>query len=797
MKESFRQAVENHLGLTRTDLTPRAFLNTLGEKVSQELRISWNRTEKEIREKKVRRVYYFSAEFLTGRSMRMNLMNMGLWKEAEELAREYGFNLEELLEEEADPGLGNGGLGRLASCFLDSLASLNLPAMGYGIRYRYGLFSQSIKGNQQKENPDDWLSHGDLWGVERPQDFRKIYIGGHVHMSQEQAGDLKFRIEPAEVIHAIPVDYPISGRGGKNVATMRLWKARSPKGFDLDLFNREEHIQSWQQDDQTRSLSAVLYPNDQGPAGKLLRLKQQYFFISASLQDMTERFRRDFGNDWPRFSEQHTIQLNDTHPVLAIPELMRLLMDREGLSWETAWKICGETFAYTNHTVLSEALEKWPVTFIQDLFPRIFMIIEEINKRLEEEVAEKEDRNLYRIIRNGLIHMAPLAIHGSRSVNGVAALHTEILKNSVLKEWHTLYPDKFNNKTNGITHRRWLIHTNPELTALIDRGIGQEWRNNPEKLADLRVFSEDRAYLDDLKQIKSHNKEAFSRYLLKEAGIQANPETLFDFQVKRIHEYKRQLLNILNVMHRYLEIKENPNREILPRTFFFGGKSAPGYYIAKEIIHLACRVGETLRKDTSCRNRLQLIFLPNYRVSMAERIFPAAEISQQISTAGKEASGTGNMKFMMNGALTLGTMDGANIEIFEKAGKENGFPFGMDTREVLLKKESYRPEEFISKDPEIAGIIKTLEAGLFGPAEEFTTLLNHIRLNDQYLVLPELKAHREAVAATDRAYADSLEWQKKSLINIAASGYFSSDRTISEYNRDIWKLKPLLSGTEN
>lgn len=784
MKDEFRSILDDQTGLTRTSVNEDVFIKALGELVNRRIRKEWMRCERRIRENRERRIYYFSAEFLTGRSMRMNLMNTGLWNNASDLAKEYGLNLEEILEEEADPGLGNGGLGRLAACFLDSLASLKLPAMGYGIRYRYGLFNQTIKESRQLESPDPWLQNGDLWGVERPQDFRKIYIGGHVHMNQDQEGDLHFKMDPAEVIHAVPVDYPISGADGKNVATMRLWEARSPEGFNLALFNREEHQQSWKEEDGAKSLSAVLYPNDQSPAGKQLRLKQQYFFVSASLQDITERFRRDFGKEWDKFPEQHVIQLNDTHPVLAIPELMRLLMDREKLSWEKAWDITGRTFAYTNHTVLSEALEKWPVSYIQDLFPRIAMIIEEIHKRLQN-----EDEN-YQIIHNGVIHMAHLAIHGSFSVNGVAALHTEILKDSVLKEWYQRYPEKFNNKTNGITHRRWLLHSNPSLANLIDQGIGQEWHKKPEMLQELSKFSTDSSFLEKLGNIKKQNKKDFSKYLLTETGISVNPSTLFDFQVKRIHEYKRQLLNIFNIIDRYLDLKNNPSLDLQPRTFFFGGKAAPGYYIAKEIIHLACRVGETLEKDPRCRNTLQLVFLPNYRVSMAERIFPASEISQQISTAGKEASGTGNMKFMMNGALTLGTLDGANIEIFEKAGLENGYPFGLTADEVVLKKKAYDAESFMKGDDSVKRILQAIESGLFGAAEEFSSLLRQLRKSDQYLVLPELAAHREVLKASDRDYYESDIWQARSLKNIAASGYFSSDRTIREYNRDIWHLKP-------
>ena len=790
MKEIFEKKLENRLGLTRSVPTPGIFVKALAETASDLIRTEWNATEKRIREDKLRRVYYFSAEFLTGRSLRMNLMNMGLWEKAAELAGSYGYDLGELLEEEPDPGLGNGGLGRLASCFLDSLASLRLPAMGYGIRYRYGIFSQKLENSRQKEEPDRWIDKGDLWGVERPEDFRKIYIGGHVHMSQDQKGNLQFRIDPAEVIHAYPFDYPITGADGKNIGTMRLWEARSPEGFDLNLFNSEEHIPSWKKDDRARSISAVLYPTDQGAAGKQLRLKQQYFFVSASLQDMTERFRRDFGNNWEEFPNQHVIQLNDTHPVLAIPELMRLLMDREGLSWESAWQICTRTFAYTNHTVLSEALETWPVTFIQDLFPRIAMIIEEINKRIGNDLPSGEKSHSYEIIQNGLIHMAPLAIYGSKSVNGVAALHTQILKDSVLRDWYAVFPEKFNNKTNGITHRRWLIHSNPALTALIDRGIGKEWHSKPQMLSGLKKLGNDISFLEELKKIKDKNKRAFSCYLKQEASIETDPTTLFDFQVKRIHEYKRQLLNILNIADRYLELKDFPNKDLQPRTFFIGGKSAPGYFIAKEVIFMANRIGEVLKKDPLCRNKLQLVYLPNYRVSMAEKIFPAAEISQQISTAGKEASGTGNMKFMMNGALTLGTMDGANIEIFEQSGIENGFPFGLNAQEVIQKKKGYNPGEYLKKHEKASRILEAFESGIFGPPEEFAPLLGHIRHNDQYLVLPELEAHKAALEATDDEYKNTMVWQKKSLINIAGSGYFSSDRTIADYNRDIWHLDP-------
>jgi len=788
----FRNCLSRHQGLTRTAVTPEVFLRALGDRVRQNLAAPWRETEEEYRREGCRRVYYFSAEFLTGRSLLMNLTNTGLLEEARRLAAEYSLNLDEILDAEPDPGLGNGGLGRLASCFLDSLAALKMPAMGYGIRYRFGLFKQSIRAFRQEEAPDNWQSRGDIWGVERPGDYRKIYIGGHVHMSQDEKGHLNFRLDPAEIIHAVPVDYPVAGTDGRTIQTLRLWEARSPEGFSLDLFNREQHVEAWRQDDAAGSLSAVLYPNDQGTAGKHLRLKQQYFFVSASLQDMLERFRSDCGTGhWDLFPQRHVIQLNDTHPVLAIPELMRLLMDREGLSWDKAWEITTATFAYTNHTVLSEALEKWPVSYIQDLFPRLYMIIEEINRRFLESAPGKEHPP---IISKGLVHMAGLAVHSCFSVNGVAALHTEILKETVLREWHALYPEKFNNKTNGITHRRWLIQSNPALSGLIDEGIGRGWRENPEELEQLKALDGDRAFLERLEEVKRRNKEQFAAYLKRETGLTADRDSLFDFQVKRFHEYKRQLLNIFSIMDRYLRIREG---EILPpRTFFFGGKAAPGYRTAKEIIHLACRVGDTIRKDPAAASSLGLVFLPDYRVSMAEVIFPAAEVSQQISTAGKEASGTGNMKFMMNGALTLGTMDGANIEIFERAGMENGFVFGMNAQEIssLRDEKSYCPADFIRTDQTVSRLFDALESGLFGPAAEFRDLTENLAARDDYFVLPELKSHSEALDRSDRAYGDSRSWNAMSLRNIAASGYFSSDRTIRQYAGEVWKLSPRNNG---
>lgn len=762
-------------------LSAADFLAILSPFVSKEMDLRREKTWLRDKEDDPRRLYYFSAEYLTGRLLRQNLISLDLLEDVRELAAEHGLDLTEILEQEYDPGLGNGGLGRLASCFMDSLVNMDLPATGYGICYRYGLFRQRIENFRQVEHTDNWRD-GDLWGTEDKNSCYTIPYGGSVNITVDDAGELRFRLQPESEVWAIPVDYPVGAVNSSRVHPLRLWRAESPVGFRLDRFNSEEHVSAFREINEAESLTAVLYPGDRGEEGKLLRLKQQYFFVSASLQDILHDFRESRGGDWDSLPEKVVIQLNDTHPVLAIPELMRLLLDEELLSWDKAWEICRRVFAYTNHTVLEEALERWPVRYIRRLFPRLIMIIEEIQRRLEEEHPGSP-----RIIRDDCVHMAALAVHGSFSVNGVAALHSRLLKETVLKEWHALYPERFNNKTNGITHRRWLMECNPGLSMLIDELIGRGWRKEPERLRELERYGADSAVLDRLEGLKRQNKREFSRWLKQSKGIIAEEAGIYDFHVKRLHEYKRQLLNIFSIIRRYLNLTGGLYPEA-PHVFFMGGKAAPGYYMAKEIIYLAARTAETINSDPRCRGRLQFVFLPGYTVSMAEKIFPAAELSQQISTAGKEASGTGNMKFMMNGALTLGTRDGANIEIFEKAGEENNIPFGLNAEEVVRHKEGYNPRNFLGETEGIKKLFLEIDRGLLGDPSGFRPLLDHLLNEDPYLVLPEIGSHSAALNRAERLYGDREEWNRKSLYNIAGSGYFSSDRTIDEYVKGIWKI---------
>lgn len=776
------EQLERLLNFHGKDLNSRGFLQILSPFVSKEMDLRREKTLLQDNRNKVRRLYYFSAEYLTGRLLNQNLLALGIKDEVISMAADHKLDITQILEEELDPGLGNGGLGRLASCFMDSLVHLDLPATGYGICYQFGLFRQEINNHRQKEIADNWQKN-DLWGTEDKNTRYSIPLGGSVDISCTEGGELKFFLKPAREIIAIPVDYPVSSTVTDCVQPLRLWKAESPEGFLLDKFNNEAHSEAWTSINEAASLTAVLYPGDQGEKGKKLRLKQQYFFISASLQDMMASFRKYNGALWNTFPDTAVIQLNDTHPVLAIPELMRLLLDKEELSWDEAWNICQRTFAYTNHTVLEEALEKWPVKYIRELFPRIMLILEEIQRRLEQ------NPNAPRIIVNDTVHMAALAAHGSFSINGVAALHSELLKKTVLKDWYPIYPERFNNKTNGITHRRWLMQCNPRLSTLINELISTGWHKNPSELTRLKNMDED-SVLEKLSEIKSKNKADFATWLKNEKGIIVQTDSIFDFQVKRIHEYKRQLLNLLTILSIYLDIKEGTYSGSTPHTFFLGGKAAPGYEIAKEIIYFCGRLAETVNNDPLCRDRISLHFLPGYNVSMAEIIFPASELSQQISTAGKEASGTGNMKFMMNGALTLGTHDGANIEIFQAAGEENNFPFGMKTEEAVRCRETYNPGSFINDNNNARRITDALKQGILGDPSAFRIIIDYLQYNDPYLILPDLESHIKTVHRAEFTYEDKKDWNRKSLKNIAASGVFSSDRTITEYADEIWRLTP-------
>lgn len=767
---------------------------------------NWMNTKKEYDKKPVRKMYYLSAEFLMGRAMSNNLINTQIMDSVKEVLKEMNIDYSSIEDEEPDAGLGNGGLGRLAACFLDSLATLDYPGHGYGIRYEYGMFEQRIENGYQVEYPDNWLKHRDPWEIKRSDLAVEVHFGGTIASKRGPAGRDVFYTENAEVVTATPYDMPIVGYGTNTVNTLRLWQATSPDGFDLQLFNDMQYHRAVERQNDAENISRVLYPNDNGPSGKALRLKQQYFFSSASLQDLLTRFVSDFGNNFEKFPEYHAIQLNDTHPVVAIPEMMRLLMDVYYLGWEAAWDVVTKTFAYTNHTILAEALEKWPIPIFQGLLPRVYQIVEEINRRFTIELREKypegyEKHNRMSIISNGMIHMAHLAIHACFSVNGVAALHTELLKTQELKDWADFYPAKFNNKTNGVTQRRWLLNANPLLSDFITKRIGHGWEKNLALLKGLEKYADDEASLNELISIKRTNKENLAEYLKITQNEFLDPQSIFDVQVKRLHEYKRQLLNILHVMYLYNRLLDDPNFNPPARTYIFGAKAASGYRRAKNIIKLINTVAERINNDRRVRGKLRVIFVENYRVSLAEKLFPASDVSEQISTAGKEASGTGNMKFMINGALTLGTLDGANIEIVEEAGEENAFIFGLTADEIqrIEKEHSYSPQKYIDRNPELAKVINQLIDGSYDPSHQLFKELHDSLVYgvegqrpDVYYVLADFDGYVEAQERIAEAYLNQKEWAKKALLNIARSGKFSSDRTIEDYVRDIWKLEKVI-----
>ena len=763
---------------------------------------SWMATRREYEKKPVKQLYYLSAEFLMGRALSNNLINLGIKDEVKKVLDEMNINFNVIEDEEPDAGLGNGGLGRLAACFLDSLATLDYPGHGYGIRYEYGMFEQHIENGYQVEYPDNWLKHRDPWEVKRSDLAVTVKFGGEIKYGKTPDGQDRFYLENAEEVIATPYDMPVVGFDTNTVNTLRLWQASSPNGFDLQLFNDMRYNEAVFKQNDAENITRVLYPNDNGPQGKTLRLKQQYFFCSASLQDLVHHFVADYGTDFAKFPELHVIQLNDTHPVVAIPELMRILMDEYSMGWNEAWDIVTKTFAYTNHTILAEALEKWDISIFQSLLPRMYQIVEEINRRFLIELRAKfpddyQKQNRMSIIHDGKVYMAWLAIHAGFSVNGVAALHTELLKNVELKDWYGLYPQKFNNKTNGITQRRWLCNANPELAKFITDRIGHGWEKNLSKLKELEKFADDEKSLDELISIKRHNKEILVDYLKHHQNEFLDPDSIFDVQVKRLHEYKRQLLNVLHIMYLYNRIIEDPTFNPPNRTFIFGAKAASGYRRAKAIIKLINTVAERVNNDRRVGGKLRVVFIENYRVSVAEKIFPAADVSEQISTAGKEASGTSNMKFMVNGALTLGTLDGANIEIFEEAGKENGFPFGLTTEEIqkMEKEHSYSPQQYLERNPALAKVVGQLIDGTYDPSHQIFKEIHDSLVYgvegqrpDVYYVLADFELYCKAQEEIAKAYTDKKAWARKTLINIANSGKFSSDRTIEDYVRDIWHL---------
>ncbi len=746
----------------------------------------------EINEKGLKRVYYLCMEFLVGRSLKNNLFNMGLTEQFDKALSSIGFDLNELTELEADPGLGNGGLGRLAACFMDSLATCGYPAMGFSIRYEYGLFRQKIVENMQVELPDLWLPSGEVWMLPRSDKSFKVPLGGYVK-PYLSGGKLCFEHRDAEIIEAMPYDVMISG-AGSGVSVLRLWKASAYRSFDMQKFARGDYFTAMRADSEAELISKVLYPSDDHFEGKQLRLSQQYFLVSASLQSILKDHIKWYG-DLRLLPQKAAIHINDTHPALAIPELMRLLMDEHGFGWDEAWDITVNTIAYTNHTVLSEALEKWDIDLVQTRLPRIYMIICEIDRRFSLEMKERNlGDTLYNtaILWDRQVRMANLSVIGSHSVNGVSELHTEIIKERVFKDLYTAYPDRFVNITNGIAHRRWMCQANPELSKLIEELIGDGFKLNASELSKLERFSSDSDVLRRLGEIKYGNKVRFSNFILKETGEKIDPCSRFDAQIKRLHEYKRQLLNVLKIISYYIELKSNPNMEFTPQTFIFGAKAAGGYAHAKRVITLINCLAKETASDKQIRDKLRVIFVENYNVTLAERLIPACEVSEQISLAGKEASGTSNMKLMLSGALTLGTVDGANVEILEKVGKENMFAFGLTASEAERKWRSGESSALYSESEEIRGVVEMLKKGFAG--ESFVDIATYLTIgefSDPYMCLSDYDDYKRAAALMDAKYHSPEEWNRSSLINIARSGDFSADRCITEYAKKIWHLKRL------
>jgi len=761
----------------------------------------WIETQRSYYSREAKRVYYLSMEFLPGRFLRNNLVNMLIDEQCQDALARHGQHLDEIEEMEFDAGLGNGGLGRLASCFLDSFASIRLPAYGYGIRYDYGIFYQVIEDGCQIERCDNWLRKGDPWVFERPEHMYEVRFGGRVREYTDETGRFCHRWEDTENIMAMACDTLIPGYGNNNVINMRLWAAKSTREFNLDLFNTGKYIQALQDKVLSENISRVLYPSEEVQEGRELRLKQQYFFVSATFQDIMRRFRKR-KVEYSRFPDMVAVQLNDTHPTIAIPELMRILLDEERLSWEEAWGICVKTFGYTNHTILPEALETWPVETMEKVLPRHMQIIYEINRRFLNDVRRVFPGDSDRVRRMSLIQeeprrvrMAHLGIVGSHSTNGVSKLHSRILKEQVFRDFHEIYPDRFNNKTNGVTPRRWVLTANPLLSDLITRTIGDEWITDLSRLSELAALAEDESFRAGWKKVKRQNKERLARYIMRKLNTRVNPDSLFDVHIKRIHEYKRQVLNLLHVITMYNRIKFDPERVLVPRTVIFAGKAAPGYYMAKLIIRLINSVALAVNSDPAMDGKLKAVFLPNYCISQAEKVISAADLSEQISTAGMEASGTGNMKFAMNGALIIGTLDGANIEIMEEVGEENFFLFGLTEEEVLQKKrEGYRPQSYYDSDPELRAAVDMIASGFFSPGDpsRFKPVVDSLfRQGEPFMVMADYRSYVDCQDLVGRYYLDEGEWTGSSILNTARMGYFSSDRAVLEYAREIWNVEPL------
>ena len=809
-KEAFKKSVKDNVKFlyrkTIEEATQEQIFQAVSYSVKDVIIDNWLATQKAYDEQDPKIVYYMSMDFLMGRALGNNLINLCAYGEVKEALEELGFDLNCIEDQEPDPALGNGGLGRLAACFLDSLATLNYAAYGCGIRYHYGMFKQKIENGYQIEVPDNWLKNGYPFELRRPEYAKEVHFGGYVRVEYDpEKGGNKFIHEGYQAVKAIPYDMPITGYDNDVVNTLRIWDAEPIVDFELDSFDKGDYKKAVEQENLARNIVEVLYPNDNHYAGKELRLKQQYFFVSASLQAAIAKYKKKHG-DIHKLYEKVTFQMNDTHPTVAVAELMRILMDEEGLGWDEAWEVTRKSVAYTNHTIMSEALEKWPIELFSRLLPRVYQIIEEINRRFILEIQAKYPGNYEKIkkmaiIYDGQVKMAHLAIAAGYSVNGVARLHTEILKNQELKDFYEMMPEKFNNKTNGITQRRFLLHANPLLADWITEHIGPDWITDLPQLKKLAVYADDEKALQEFMNIKFKNKERLAKYILEHNGVEVDPHSIFDVQVKRLHEYKRQLLNILHVIYLYNQIKMHPEMEFYPRTFIFGAKASAGYATAKKIIKLINSVADVVNNDASINGKIKVVFIENYRVSNAEWIFAAADVSEQISTASKEASGTGNMKFMLNGAPTLGTMDGANVEIVEEVGAENAFIFGLSSDEVINYENNggYDPNVIYNTDEEIRQVLMQLINGTFSNDTElfrdlYDSLLNTKNTDraDRYFILADFRSYADAQKRVEAAYRDEKGWAKKALLNTACSGKFTSDRTIQEYVDDIWHLDKVI-----
>ena len=799
-KEKFKKELESNVRmLFRRNLdeaTTQQIYQAVAYSVKDDIIDNWIETHKAYEKQDKKMVYYMSMEFLMGRALGNNMINLLCYDEVRETLEELGLDMNLIEDQEPDAALGNGGLGRLAACFLDSLATLGYPAYGCGIRYRYGMFKQKIENGYQVEVPDNWLKYGNPFEIKRDEYAVEVKFGGYVDVEMHN-GRQKFVQKGYQSVRAVPYDMPIVGYGNHIVNTLRIWDAEAINNFNLDSFDKGEYEKAVEQENLARTICEVLYPNDNHMAGKELRLKQQYFFISASVQRAVAKYKQTH-DDIRKFHEKVTFQLNDTHPTVAVAELMRILVDEEGLEWDEAWEVTKKTCAYTNHTIMAEALEKWPIELFSRLLPRVYQIVEEINRRFVIEIQNKypgdqEKIRKMAILYDGQVRMAHLAIAGSYSVNGVARLHTEILKKRELRDFYEMMPEKFNNKTNGITQRRFLLHGNPLLASWVTDKIGDDWITNLDHLKHLKVYVDDEKCQQEFMNIKYQNKVRLAKYIKEHNGIDVDPRSIFDCQVKRLHEYKRQLMNILHVMYLYNELKAHPDMDIVPRTFIFGAKAAAGYYTAKLTIKLINAVADKINNDPSINGKIKVVFIEDYRVSNAELIFAAADVSEQISTASKEASGTGNMKFMLNGALTLGTMDGANVEIVEEVGKDNAFIFGLSAEQVMEyeKNKNYNPRDVYNNNQDIRQVLTQLVNGFYSPEnpELFRALYDALLEKDTYFTLLDFDSYKEAHNRIDAAYRDEQHWARTAMLQTASAGKFSSDRTIEEYAKEMWHLE--------